>query len=464
MALIAVGNQKKATLLAQSTIGYTSTNTTGGSSYYTTTTGFTGPRFVSMASGSGSNQATYSADGITWTSTTMPSIQAWMEAVYGDGKFVAVAMYTAGYGGPTNQAAYSADGVTWTATTMPSTAYWTDITYADNKFVAVSDSGAALSADGITWTATTMPSAGYSKVTYGDLRFVATATAVPSRAAYSTDGINWTENSMGVNYINDLIWAGGKFVAVGSQGNAAYSTDGVTWTQATSLVSNIASGDQRAWDSITHGNGKFVINSANQSFPTDLSAYSTDGINWTQSAMPNVGRWTTTYGDGGDAKFLAVSVNGGSYGYTYEALSAVSTDGINWTTSPMPEGQWFNAAFAQISTSVEVQVSIGGQGEEGAEILAPVAIYTTPTLKTSKVVKVQVVNLSSPGITYDLAKLAAGDTLTEANSTILDKAVAGNSTDTLNNIFNMVATDSITVLPSTVDTVQVLVYGVEEDV
>ena len=91
-------------------------------------------------------------------------------------------------------------------------------------------------------------------------------------------------------------------------------------------------------------------------------------------------------------------------------------------------------------------------------------MYPAIFFKTSKVVKVQVVNLSSPGITYDLAKLAAGDTLTESNSTILDKAVAGNSTDTLNNIFNMVATDSITVLPSTVDTVQVLVYGVEEDV
>ena len=454
MALIAVGNQKKANLLANITIGYTSTPTTGGSSYYTTTTGSSAPGYIAISGGSGSNQMVYSTDRVNWTGSTMPAIMMWKDAVYGNGKFVAIASSTQNYGGPADIAAYSTDGINWTATTMPSSQGWNSITYGDGKFIATSDTAeGAYSTDGINWTATTMPSYAYSaELAYGNGKFVALinnggTTTLP----YSTDGINWTQTTLSRS-LQTMTFADGKFFAVGYLGDTAYSTNGINWTEGNAGALAIAN---NSWTSIALGNGKFVLHSNGNAITSSTYAYSTDGINWTISAMPTSGRWTSIFADG---KFLALT--GGN---TYTSKAAYSTDGINWTATTMPEGEWLNAFIdGQISTLVEIQTLIGGSGSGTAEILAPIAIYTTPALKTATVVLVQVVNLSSPGITYDLGKLAAGSTLTEANSTILDKAVAGNSTDTLNNTFNMVAADSITVLPSTVDTVQVLVYGVEE--
>jgi hypothetical protein len=119
-----------------------------------------GGKFVAVAYNT--NTAAYSADGINWTATTMPSSANWHSVAYGNGKFVAVA-----YG--TNNAAYSSNGVSWTAATMPSNSSWHNVAYGNGKFVAVANSDkAAYSADGISWTAATMPSsAGWYSVTYG---------------------------------------------------------------------------------------------------------------------------------------------------------------------------------------------------------------------------------------------------------------------------------------------------------
>ena len=447
------------TLLATKIIGYATTLTTGGSSYYTTTTGFTGPRFVSAASGSGSNHIVYSADGINWTSSTMPSAQSWRGIVYGDGKFVAIALNTDGYGGPTNQAAYSADGINWTASTMPSAESWLRIVYGNGKFFAFASysTAAAYSADGINWTASTMPDS-YSDMTYGNSTFVAIKSGSDaSKAAYSADGINWTEVTVNSTYLSSITYGDGKFLAVGHLGSSAFSGDGITWSVTSSLAS-ISSG--RSWSSIAHGNGRFIVNEAHSMEPTSVSAYSTDGINWTQSAMTSSGRWTSTYGDG---KFLAVSPNGSSMGGSYAALSSVSTDGINWTTSPMPNGQWFNAAFAQISTSAEVQVLIGDQGTAGSEVVGPVDAYTVPSGQTAIINYITIKNTSSNSITYDLGVLASGITLSDSNATQIDQTLAAGETVivNINDSYSQPSGTRIVIFPSAVDIVEVKVYGTE---
>jgi hypothetical protein len=121
------------------------------------------PDSIFVAVAYDSNKAAYSADGINWTETTLPSSMNWYSVVYGNGKFVAVARNS-------NKAACSTDGINWTETTLPSSAGWYGVTYGNGKFVAVArDSNkAAYSTDGITWTAATLPnSAGWYSVTYG---------------------------------------------------------------------------------------------------------------------------------------------------------------------------------------------------------------------------------------------------------------------------------------------------------
>jgi hypothetical protein len=124
---------------------------------------------------------------------------------------------------------------------------------------------------------------------------------------------NWTS----------VCYGDGKFVAVSHYSNiAAYSTDGINWTQS-------ALPSSEKWESVCYGNGKYVA-VANGS---NISAYSTDGINWTQSALPSSKWWRSVcYGNG---KYVAVA-NGSN-------ISAYSTDGINWTQSALPLSKNWNS-------------------------------------------------------------------------------------------------------------------------
>jgi len=63
-----------------------------------------------------------------------------------------------------------------------------------------------------------------------------------------------------------------------------------------------------SWHSVTYGNGKFVAVAYNGTITT-RAMYSTDGINWSLGATPNVniGWYSVTYGNG---KFVAVAYDG----------------------------------------------------------------------------------------------------------------------------------------------------------
>ena len=176
------------------------------------------------------------------------SISNFASVTYGGGKFIAIASGT-------DQAAYSTDGITWTATTFPLSGFPLSVTYGDGKFVAIASrsSYAAYSTDGITWTKTTTGSRlGYGCVVYGDGKFVAVDYA-GTKSIYSTDGITWT-----ISYLpfstrwTSVAYGNGKFVAIASgTDRAAYSEDGITWGK----IVMPSSGE---WSSITYGDGKFV--------------------------------------------------------------------------------------------------------------------------------------------------------------------------------------------------------------
>ena len=66
--------------------------------------------------------------------------------------------------------------------------------------------------------------------------------------------------------------------------HVAYSTDGINWTESTLPI-------QGQWTSVCYGNDKFVAVATN----SDKAVYSTDGITWTECELPSVQSWTSVY-------------------------------------------------------------------------------------------------------------------------------------------------------------------------
>lgn len=258
----------------------------------------------------------------------------WWATAYGNGRFVATVSY--GY----DDAAYSDDGINWVNTTMPSIGEWNCVTFGNGKFVSLNaetSNQGAYSTDGITWLPMTMPvSAVWTDVVYGDGIFVAVASGTDVFAT-SEDGVNWTSGVMPSNNTwKSIAYDNGTFVAVASGTNstvAAYGivqNDTVVWNETTIPAAN--------WHTVRGGNGKFVaisVTSGESDSNSSISAYSTDGINWIATGMPEAAKWRAlAYGAG---VFIAAPSN------TVKTL-AYTRDGINWNIVKFSSSGWWNSA------------------------------------------------------------------------------------------------------------------------
>lgn len=143
----------------------------------------------------------------------------------------------------------------------------------------------------------------------------------------------WKETSLPFD-ASAIAFGGGKFVVVGDNTNKfAYSTNGITWTTTTDFNSA-----WRPFTAITYGDGKFVAIAESDYDDTlkervSVTAYSTDGINWTLGKLPFAGNWRAiTYGNG---KFVAVCRSRSDGKGTPDA--AYSMDGVNWTETTVGE-------------------------------------------------------------------------------------------------------------------------------
>src|SRR6266850_6707133 len=130
---------------------------------------------------------------------------------------------------------------------------------------------------------------------------------------YSFDGQNWSHpNQYIVITINDIIFANGMFVGVGSYLEASgifYSIDGVTWTTAQGLSGSAT------FSAITYANNLFVAVAQSSTV-----WYSSDGKTWTIAT-----------GLSGEANFNDVT-------YANNTFVAVADEGTIWWS---PDGkQW----------------------------------------------------------------------------------------------------------------------------
>jgi hypothetical protein len=242
----------------------------------------------------GNNQIAYSTDGINWTASgasgfisTINNDLEYTEIesiVYGDGKFI-IGGTTGGTPGYTpdflvgTQMAYSTDGITWTP--INTTEFGFDLDYkleygnhsvdelffGNGIFHAVqnnTDAKAAYSTDGVNWTAMPNLTPIYA-MAYGNNKFVASLRD-DDEMAYSSDGINWTQVNTNESDFGCMIYANGKFVAIGTgdggNNDVWTSTDGIAWTH------NEVYGDGSHTNSkIAYGGGKLVIVGYNGNVP-----------------------------------------------------------------------------------------------------------------------------------------------------------------------------------------------------
>lgn len=206
---------------------------------------------------------------------------------------------------------------------------WKNIKLINNTYYVVGDgSYMTTSQNGTTWETPTQildyngNAVIWYAITNNGSRFVMVGQLQgygTGRIAYSNNGENWTvihNEILGFtpNPLLDVIYANGKFVAVGNYGQVCTSSDGITWDYRSVTTRNLKA--------VTYGNGKHV---AVGDYLT--IAYSDNADYWATSQI--YGTIETIYGiTYGGGQFVAVGEN---HPYT-------SPDGIQWTTAVAYDG------------------------------------------------------------------------------------------------------------------------------
>ena len=296
--------------------------------------------------------------------TGYPADQQWEAVTYGDGKFVAVASSGSG-----NRVMTSVNGTYWTSRTSASNSNWQGITYADDLFVAVGSNAVMTSPDGIAWTSRTAPNGEWQAITNCGGLFVATATWGSNYVMTSANGIDWTVRTPAFTWSHDAVACSAsvpRFVSVSQFGRGWSSANGISnW----SIQNPGAIVDIRT---VAFGAGRFSWLEYSTNTGNRYGAYSTNGVNWTNTASAPANQWKyITYGGN---KFIAVAEGG------VNSRSAYSADGASWTLgSGVPSNSWQGVAYgankyiavANSGTNNRVMTSSDGQSWESLAVTVP---------------------------------------------------------------------------------------------
>lgn len=251
-----------------------------------------------------------SPDGVTWT--LRYSTGENMTSVVGNSTTRVIASREKAVG------FYSTDsGATWNASTTHPTTAIQHIAFGGGRFVGIgyNVSNSSYSTDGITWYAGGTVSNSYNtSIAYGNGAF-----AIVGNGGYiasGTNGSSWTARASGVTAnLTHVIYAGGKFVAVGTS-NATIptvltSTDGTTWTiRTTGLPTDSSSA---YW--VYHNGTTFFLNVAG------IIYTSTDAVTWSLAGTSNISLQFFTY-----VGVIGTTLYGISNGLLYS-----STNGYTWS-------------------------------------------------------------------------------------------------------------------------------------
>ena len=285
-----------------------------------------------VALGWNSNKAAISADGVSWSSITLPVTDTWYDVAWNGTNFCAIA-----YG--SDVAVTSPDGVTWTARTMPSVQGWRAIEWNGTVFCAIVTGAnvAATSPDGVTWTARTLPSvSNWSAITWSGTKFCIVSES--GGGATSADGITWTARTLSsAGQWMSVAWNGTVFCAIGWSSALSTSPDGITWTARTPP-------DNVQWGSIIANGTTFCAlatdNSAESCTSTD------NGVTWSLGGGPLFKNW-----------YKVRHITSGYCALGSNIRSTItSTDGLTWTenTNSLPSIAYWKVQTTGLVTIVNI--------------------------------------------------------------------------------------------------------------
>ena len=210
---------------------------------------------------------------------------------------------------------------------------FTSVTYGKGMFVCVEyyeeneekNSILHKSLDGIEWEQIQHFNFGIENITYANGRFILVGSQ--GYIAFTDDLITFTPtNSKIENDIISVTYGKNRYVAVSNKGDILYSLDGVVWNK--SSIQN----DTTHYRVATYGKGMFIIGGQNGTI-----RYSYDGISW-NTAIVNSNLKSINYIRAMcyyNGKFFACLYGDGVSGTDGEILTSV--DGINWTSDLVDE-------------------------------------------------------------------------------------------------------------------------------
>lgn len=183
-----------------------------------------------------------SADGLTFVLRAQIDPGAPLEIVHGSAGYLVSGNFL-----NADRVFRSADGVSWTATSLPEAEQVRDVFFADGRYIAVGRTDAGVNA---MWTSTDLTSWGSplpmgldgttipAVVAAGEGRIAVLSSGSNAPTVYSWHsddlGVTWTsgpvfQGSGGGPGVQDLAYGRGRFVAVTSFGVVAVTEDGSTW-------------------------------------------------------------------------------------------------------------------------------------------------------------------------------------------------------------------------------------------
>jgi len=224
-----------------------------------------------------------------------------------------------------------------------------NIIYGANKYMAVGANGAIVSSvDGYSWTKQKSGTSNLlNDIVWNGSQFVAVggSTKFPNVGEIMTspDGITWTKQNTGSSQIlRSIVWDGNQFVAVGKGGNALVSSDGISWSSQ--LITKVLI---ELYDLNWNGS-VFVAVGYYGKIVTSL-----DGVTWSLQKLGSSIKlynltWTGT-------QFIALDAGG---------TMLTSPDGLTWTSqnigtvNPLNQLIWTGSLYVATSYSGTVYTSL----------------------------------------------------------------------------------------------------------
>jgi hypothetical protein len=241
-----------------------------------------------------------STDGLTWSRRTSGTSASLNSIIFANDRFVTV--------GESGTILTSDDGIVWIRHDVGTTEFLFDVNYGQGTFIAVGATRLVLtSLDGLTWNVRNDGERDWYGIVYGNGKFVAVGGITVciyanckdhSVLSVSPDAQTWTAAGLDVGqYLSDVAFGNGIFVAVGAGGTIMTSADGENWTPQ-------VSGSTAFLYNVAFGEGTFVVVGS----PGGIILSSTDGAQWTpRNSGTTRGLNNVTYGRN---SFFAVGDSG----------------------------------------------------------------------------------------------------------------------------------------------------------